>query len=80
MYLVICVPGGLCTSLGHPSPTVYNCADTDQQELFNHVMNREDLKILNDKAKIPMTNAIQSLNVSVACGVSFFEIKRQRLI
>lgn len=38
------------------------------------------LKILNDKAKIPMTNAIQSLNVSVACGVSFFEIKRQRLI
>lgn len=38
------------------------------------------LKILNDKAKIPMTNAIQSLNVSVACGVSFFEIQRQRLI
>ena len=38
------------------------------------------LKILNDKAKIPMTNAIQSLNVSVACGVSFFEITRQRLI
>ena len=38
------------------------------------------LKILNDKAKIPMTNAIQSLNVSVACGVSFFEITRQRLL
>ena len=38
------------------------------------------LKIINDKAKLPMTNAIQSLNVSVACGVSFFEIQRQRLI
>jgi 23S rRNA (guanosine2251-2'-O)-methyltransferase len=38
------------------------------------------LKIINDKAKLPMTNAIQSLNVSVACGVSFFEITRQRLL
>lgn len=37
------------------------------------------LKILTDQAKLPMTAAIQSLNVSVACGVVFYELVRQRL-
>lgn len=37
------------------------------------------LKILTTQAKLPMTAAIQSLNVSVACGVSFYELIRQRL-
>ena len=36
------------------------------------------LKILTDQAKLPMTEEIQSLNVSVACGVLFYEIIRQR--
>ena len=37
------------------------------------------LKILTDQAKLPITAAIQSLNVSVACGVVFYELVRQRL-
>jgi 23S rRNA (guanosine2251-2'-O)-methyltransferase len=37
------------------------------------------LKILTTQAKLPMTAAIQSLNVSVACGVSFYELIRQRI-
>ena len=37
------------------------------------------LKILTDQAKLPMTKEIQSLNVSVACGVVFYELVRQRL-
>jgi 23S rRNA (guanosine2251-2'-O)-methyltransferase len=36
------------------------------------------LKILTSKAKLPMTDTIDSLNVSVACGVAFYEILRQR--
>ena len=36
------------------------------------------LKILDDQAKIPMQQSINSLNVSVACGVIFYEIIRQR--
>lgn len=37
------------------------------------------LKILTDQAKLPMTEEIQSLNVSVACGVVLYELVRQRL-
>jgi 23S rRNA (guanosine2251-2'-O)-methyltransferase len=37
------------------------------------------LKTLSDTAKLPMTEAIASLNVSVACGVVFYEIIRQRI-
>ncbi|MDB2341973.1 23S rRNA (guanosine(2251)-2'-O)-methyltransferase RlmB [Flavobacteriaceae bacterium] len=36
------------------------------------------LKILDHKAKLPMTEAIDSLNVSVACAVVFYETLRQR--
>ncbi|MDC0917442.1 23S rRNA (guanosine(2251)-2'-O)-methyltransferase RlmB, partial [Flavobacteriaceae bacterium] len=36
------------------------------------------LKVLDDQAKLPMQNNIDSLNVSVACGVLFYEIIRQR--
>ncbi|MFZ9074582.1 MAG: 23S rRNA (guanosine(2251)-2'-O)-methyltransferase RlmB [Flavobacteriaceae bacterium] len=36
------------------------------------------LKILDDSAKLPMQNEMDSLNVSVACGVLFYEIIRQR--
>ena len=37
------------------------------------------LKIINNTAKLPMSENIQSLNVSVACGVTFYELIRQRL-
>jgi len=36
------------------------------------------LKILDHKAKLPMTEAVDSLNVSVACAVVFYETIRQR--
>ncbi|MDA9851087.1 23S rRNA (guanosine(2251)-2'-O)-methyltransferase RlmB [Flavobacteriaceae bacterium] len=36
------------------------------------------LKVLDDHAKLPMEHTINSLNVSVACGVLFYEIVRQR--
>jgi len=36
------------------------------------------LKILDNQAKLPMQQSIDSLNVSVACGVIFYEIVRQR--
>ena len=37
------------------------------------------LKIANAKAKLPLLGEIESLNVSVACGVALYEIVRQRL-
>ena len=37
------------------------------------------LKLADIKAKIPIVNEIDSLNVSVACGIVFYEAIRQRL-
>lgn len=37
------------------------------------------LKIVDEKAKLPMFGAIASLNVSVACGAFLYEIVRQRI-
>ena len=37
------------------------------------------LKIADTKAKLPLLGAIESLNVSVACGVALYEVVRQRL-
>jgi 23S rRNA (guanosine2251-2'-O)-methyltransferase len=37
------------------------------------------LKILTHQVKLPMSETIDSLNVSVACGVVFYEVIRQRL-
>jgi len=36
------------------------------------------LKIANAKAKLPLLGEIESLNVSVACGVALYEVVRQR--
>ena len=36
------------------------------------------LKLVDQKAKLPMTGTISSLNVSVACGAFLYEIVRQR--
>ena len=37
------------------------------------------LKLVDDRAKLPMYGDIASLNVSVACGVFLYEVVRQRL-
>ena len=49
------------------------------------VMGREDsgvspgvLKIVDNKAKLPLLGSIASLNVSVACGAFLYEVVRQR--
>lgn len=38
----------------------------------------ENLKLCNEKVRIPMTGTIESLNVSVAAGVMIYEVVRQR--
>jgi len=37
------------------------------------------LKVISNTAKLPMKETIGSLNVSVACGVVFYEVIRQRI-
>ena len=37
------------------------------------------LKLANQRAKLPMFGKIESLNVSVACGIFLYELIRQRL-
>ena len=39
----------------------------------------EYLKLCDHKAKIPLLGEIQSLNVSVACGVMLYEVVKQRV-
>lgn len=42
-------------------------------------VNPSILKIVDNKAKLPMFGTIESLNVSVACGAFLYEIIRQRI-
>ena len=42
-------------------------------------INPSVLKIVDEKAKLPMKGSIGSLNVSVACGAFLYEVLRQRL-
>lgn len=42
-------------------------------------VNPSVLKMVTHQAKIPMQNEMDSLNVSVACGIMLFEAVRQRL-
>lgn len=41
-------------------------------------INPSALKIVDEKAKLPILGAIDSLNVSVACGAFLYEVVRQR--
>lgn len=41
-------------------------------------INPSVLKLVDDKAKLPLLGEIESLNVSVACGVFLYEVLRQR--
>ena len=42
-------------------------------------VNPSVLKIVDEKAKLPMYGSIASLNVSVACGAFLYEVVRQRV-
>ncbi len=62
--------------------TIYNI---DFSEAVAIIMGSEDrgvnpsvLKIVDEKAKLPMFGTIGSLNVSVACGAFLYEVVRQR--
>lgn len=63
-----------------------NIYDIDFTEPVAIVMGSEDkgvnpsvLKVVDEKAKLPMYGTISSLNVSVACGAFLYEAVRQRL-
>lgn len=60
--------------------------DINFKEAVAIIMGSEDkgvnpsvLKIVDEKAKLPMFGTISSLNVSVACGAFLYEAVRQRL-
>lgn len=66
--------------------TDYNIYDIDFNTPVAIIMGSEDrginpsvLKIVDEKAKLPMYGNIGSLNVSVACGAFLYEAIRQRL-
>ncbi len=66
--------------------TENNIYDIDFNRGIAIIMGSEDkgvnpsvLKIIDEKAKLPMYGTISSLNVSVACGAFLYEAVRQRL-
>ena len=65
--------------------TEHNIYDISLNEPLAIIMGSEDrgvnpsvLKIVDEKAKLPMFGTISSLNVSVACGAFLYETVRQR--
>ena len=65
--------------------TDQNIYDISLNEPVAIIMGSEDrginpsvLKIVDEKAKLPMFGTIGSLNVSVACGAFLYEVVRQR--
>jgi 23S rRNA (guanosine2251-2'-O)-methyltransferase len=65
--------------------TESNIYDISLTEPLAIIMGSEDrginpsvLKIVDEKAKLPMFGSIGSLNVSVACGAFLYEVVRQR--
>ncbi|WP_447636095.1 23S rRNA (guanosine(2251)-2'-O)-methyltransferase RlmB [Flavobacterium microcysteis] len=65
--------------------TDHNIYDLSLNEPIAIIMGSEDrgvnpsvLKIVDEKAKLPMFGTIASLNVSVACGAFLYETVRQR--
>ena len=62
--------------------TIYDIALTDGIAIImgseERGINPSVLKIVDEKAKLPMFGTIGSLNVSVACGAFLYEVLRQR--
>ncbi|MBQ0116566.1 MAG: 23S rRNA (guanosine(2251)-2'-O)-methyltransferase RlmB [Flavobacterium sp.] len=78
--------GSGVTTVAATEKTENNIYDIDFKEPIAIVMGSEDkgvnpsvLKIIDQKAKLPMYGTISSLNVSVACGAFLYEAVRQRL-
>ncbi len=72
-------------TVGATEKTDKNIYDLELNEPIAIIMGSEDrginpsvLKIVDEKAKLPMFGTIGSLNVSVACGAFLYEAVRQR--
>ena len=72
--------------IGATEKTNQNLYDIDFNSPSAIIMGSEDkgispslLKIVDQKAKIPLLGSTDSLNVSVACGIMLYEIVRQRM-
>ena len=42
-------------------------------------INKSVINLSNESVKLPMYGKIESLNVSVACGIFLYEVVRQRI-
>ncbi len=62
----------LYTALDYTKPTAIIMGAEDKG------VSSDLLKLVDEKAKLPLLGTIESLNVSVACGVMLYEVVRQR--
>lgn len=83
---VFFLQGSGVKTVGATEKTEHTLYDLDLKTPLAIVMGSEDrginpsvLKIIDEKAKLPMFGKISSLNVSVACGAFLYEVVRQRL-
>lgn len=83
---VFFLQGSGIKTVGATEKTEHTLYDLDLKSPLAIVMGSEDrginpsvLKIIDEKAKLPMFGKISSLNVSVACGAFLYEVVRQRL-
>ena len=83
---VFYLQGSGITTVAATEKTENNIYDIDFKGGIAIIMGSEDkgvnpsvLKIVDQKAKLPMYGTISSLNVSVACGAFLYEVVRQRL-
>ncbi|WKW46414.1 23S rRNA (guanosine(2251)-2'-O)-methyltransferase RlmB [Myroides sp. JBRI-B21084] len=83
---VFYLQGSGITTVAATEKTENNIYDIDFNKGIAIIMGSEDkgvnpsvLKIIDEKAKLPMFGTISSLNVSVACGAFLYEAVRQRL-
>ncbi len=83
---VFYLQGSGITTVAATEKTENNIYDINFSKGIAIIMGSEDkgvnpsvLKIVDEKAKLPMYGTISSLNVSVACGAFLYEAVRQRL-
>ena len=83
---VFYLQGSGITTVAATEKTENNLYDIDFTKGIAIIMGSEDkgvnpsvLKIIDQKAKLPMFGTISSLNVSVACGAFLYEAVRQRI-
>ena len=83
---VFYLQGSGISTVAATEKTENNIYDIDFKKGTAIIMGSEDrgvnpsvLKLVDEKAKLPMFGTISSLNVSVACGAFLYEAVRQRL-